>query len=99
MNKKGQGLPLNTIVIAALVIIVLVFLILIFTGRLGDFGLKLDDTSETCKGTIKYGTDVYTLKEVKAGSCSGTTLREFERPTKEANNVCCGTKQAATNSE
>jgi uncharacterized membrane protein YqiK len=37
-GKKGQGLPLNTIIIAIIVIVVLVVIILIFTGQLGDFG-------------------------------------------------------------
>ena len=36
-NKKGQGLPLNTIIIAIIVIVVLVIIILIFTGQLGTF--------------------------------------------------------------
>jgi len=35
--KRGQGLPLNTIIIAAIVLIVLVIIILIFTGRIGGF--------------------------------------------------------------
>jgi Na+-driven multidrug efflux pump len=37
MDKRGQGLTLNTIVIAALVLIVLIVLILIFTGNLTNF--------------------------------------------------------------
>ena len=37
MNKKAQGLSLNTVVIAAIVLIVLVVLIGIFTGSLGRF--------------------------------------------------------------
>ena len=37
MNKKAQGLSLNTVVIAAIVLIVLVVLIGIFTGSLGQF--------------------------------------------------------------
>ena len=36
-NKKGQGLPLNTIIIAILVIVVLVVIILMFTGQMGNF--------------------------------------------------------------
>jgi len=41
-SKRGQGLPLNTIVIAAIVLIVLVVLVMIFTGSMGGFvkGLK-----------------------------------------------------------
>lgn len=37
MRKKAQGMPLRTIVIAALVLIVLIVLIIIFTGRAGFF--------------------------------------------------------------
>ena len=43
-SKRGQGLPLNTIVIAAIVLVVLVVLVMIFTGSMGGFvkGLKKD---------------------------------------------------------
>lgn len=37
LNKKGQGLPLNTIIIAIIVIVALVVIILIFTGNLVNF--------------------------------------------------------------
>ena len=45
--KKGQGLSLNTIIIAAIVLIVLVVLWAIFTGRMGAFaeGVKKQDTA------------------------------------------------------
>ena len=36
-DKKGQGLSLNVIIIAAIVLIVLVVLWAIFTGRMGTF--------------------------------------------------------------
>lgn len=35
--KRGQGLPITTIIIAILVLIVLVVLILIFTGKIGEW--------------------------------------------------------------
>ncbi len=35
--RKGQGLSLNTIIIAAIVLIVLIVLWAIFTGRMGSF--------------------------------------------------------------
>ncbi len=43
--KKGQGLSLNTIIIAAIVLIVLVVLWAIFTGRMGVFtkGIQEED--------------------------------------------------------
>ena len=43
MASKGQGLTLETIVIAALVVIVLVVLILIFTGNIGIFSSTVSD--------------------------------------------------------
>lgn len=43
-NKKAQGMPLNVIVIAAIVLIVLVVLIAIFSGRIVQFGESVDKT-------------------------------------------------------
>ncbi|HLC66646.1 MAG TPA: hypothetical protein VJK52_03320 [Candidatus Nanoarchaeia archaeon] len=41
MEKKAQGISINTIIIAAIALIVLVVLVAIFTGRMGDFGRRL----------------------------------------------------------
>ena len=75
MNKSGQGLPITTIIIAALALIVLVVIILIFYGKIQIFGGEL--VSCTGKGgfctsqascasgaqtTIK-GTDCLTIQE------------------------------------
>jgi len=43
--KKGQGLSLNVVIIAAILIIVLFVLIMIFTGRIGDFGKDIGSCS------------------------------------------------------
>ena len=37
MNKKGQSISINTIIVAAIALAVLVVLFMIFTGRLGLF--------------------------------------------------------------
>lgn len=47
MNKKGQGISINTIIIAAIALAVLVVLFAIFTGRLGSFSKGVQDT-DTC---------------------------------------------------
>ena len=47
MNKKGQGISINVIIIAAIGLAVLVVLFAIFTGRLGIFTKTLKDT-DTC---------------------------------------------------
>ncbi len=44
--KKGQGLPMNTIVIAAIVLIVMVVLIYIFVGGMSQTTTKLGSCAE-----------------------------------------------------
>ena len=41
--KKGQGLTMDIIIIAAISLVVLVVLIAIFTGRLGKFTAEIKD--------------------------------------------------------
>lgn len=47
MNKKGQGLSITTIIVAAIALIVLVVLVAIFTGRIGMFSSGVDDASSS----------------------------------------------------
>ena len=56
-NKKGQGLSLTTIIVAALALIVLVVLVMVFTGRIGTFerGLSDEGKVELVKMRIQYG--------------------------------------------
>ena len=48
LSKRGQGLSLNVIIIAALALIVLVVLVVIFTGRIGVFqsGVSKESNAE-----------------------------------------------------
>ena len=57
LNKKGQGLSLTTIIVAALALIVLVVLVMVFTGRIGIFTGGLDKASqaELVQMQINYG--------------------------------------------
>ena len=51
MNKRGQSISINTIIIAAIALAVLVVLFAIFTGRLNLFstGVKaVTDCKQTC---------------------------------------------------
>ena len=74
--KKGQGLSLNVIIVAAIVLIVLVVLWAIFTGRMGLFAQGLAQAEQKCN-------EVCTA----AGySVSGTGL-ENEADCKDANEV------------
>jgi len=51
--KKGQGLSLNTIIIAAIVLIVLIVLWSIFTGRIGGFSKELTVCRGTCSSNCE----------------------------------------------
>lgn len=60
LDKKGQGLSLNVIIIAAIALIVLVVLVVIFTGRTADTDQKIEDIAGETKlqlqaMKIKYG--------------------------------------------
>ncbi len=53
MNRKAQGISLETIIVAAIVLIVLVVLWAIFTGRLQLFNRSIDEGTKdnTCQKT------------------------------------------------
>ena len=68
MNKKAQGLSLNTIIIAALVIMVLIILGLVFMGRMGTFGQKQDSCigkGGTCRTECAEGE----MQSLLGGDC------------------------------
>lgn len=44
--KKGQGLSITTIVVAAIALLVLVVLVAVFTGRIGGFSKAVADCSQ-----------------------------------------------------
>jgi len=47
MNKQGQGLSLNVIIIAAIALVVMVILITIFVGKTGDFAGKVGEEADS----------------------------------------------------
>lgn len=49
--KKGQGLPISTIILAALGLVVLIVLFALVTGRLGILGRELTECPGACLGT------------------------------------------------
>jgi hypothetical protein len=57
MDKKGQGLSLNVIIVAALALIVLVVLVVVFTGRIAIFTEGVGGESKAKMDTLKpfYG--------------------------------------------
>ena len=73
-SKKGQGLPLNTIVIAILVIIVLVVVIMMFSGSVGESG----ETFSACE----------TKGGICVNSCGGDSI-SLHSECPEDGDVCC----------
>ena len=67
--RKAQGLPITTIIIAALALVVLVVLFAIFTGRLTIFGRGISECPGICVG--KW-------------SESGATTNAVNEPVKDA---------------
>lgn len=57
LNKKGQGLSLDVIIIAAIALVVLVLLVAIFTGRIAIFQKLLGTEANTELNALKafYG--------------------------------------------
>lgn len=49
-NKKGQGISINTIIIAIIALVVLVLLIAIFTGKMGQWVGGLSEGEEKAYG-------------------------------------------------
>ena len=66
VNKKGQGLSLNVIIVAAIALIVLVVLIAIFAGRAGAFDKKVSDQAS----------QELTVMKTFYGSCHPTGVSE-----------------------
>ena len=75
MTKKGQGISINTIIIAAIGLAVLVVLFAIFTGRLGGFtkGVTETDTcAQKCSAlNLRKGSDVSFATECSVQTIAG----------------------------
>lgn len=52
MSKRGQGLPLNTIILAILALLVLVFVVLFATGAFGTLFGQTQDVAEATETSI-----------------------------------------------
>jgi len=104
-NKKAQGLPLNTIVLAILVIIVLLVIIVFFTSKMGDTSKSLDQNAQIAKCSTKNVaiaalgfTDAQYSDDAKSCSNLGDNYKPISviPSNKDANNavigICCGTK-------
>ena len=94
---KGQGLPITTIVIAALALLVLVILFAITTGRLSIFAGAVNECPGVCKlasppttlsGVLEAGTNCTDFeKEMTGKYIAGQNLKSADKPI--VCKVCC----------
>ena len=84
--KKGQGISLNVIIIAAIALIVLVVLVMIFTGRMKLFGEGLSGTEISCIND--RGGQVRTVSDGCLPGYHAETYRKFSDVT-DTNSICC----------
>ncbi|MEK6984475.1 MAG: hypothetical protein AABX33_07920 [Nanoarchaeota archaeon] len=70
MNKKGQSISINTIIIAAIALAVLVVLFLIFTGRLNLFSVGLNKAA-SCQQACEAAGYKSSNPIPETDSCSG----------------------------
>jgi len=77
MDKRGQSLPITTIIIAALALIVLVVIILIFYGKIQVFGGEL----VSCTGKGGFCTSQKSCARGAQTTIKGTDCPEGQ--------ICC----------
>ncbi len=84
-NKKGQGISINAIIIAAIALIVLVVLVAIFTGKLSDWVGSITGISGDGKKTCSDQLGTFEQQEV-CGTKNGIVLNSKDR---EGGKICC----------
>ncbi len=85
MDKKGQGISINVIIIAVLALVVLVVLVAIFTGRIALFE----------KGVSKEASAKLISLKVQYGDCHPTAAQETSFKNEFAQAESDAAKQAA----
>lgn len=73
MNKKGQSISINTIIVAAIALAVLVVLFMIFTGRLGLFTKGIGEATnceQACKSAGYSRSDSIAETASTSADCS-----------------------------
>ena len=105
MDKRGQGLPLNVIVIAIIVVVALVVLLAFFLGAFGNLGSRAGTTAGTALEGTELGLAVASCEnlcnQAKAlpnalKPQSAYCTKEFNVGTKDSPDIKkCGSKSLA----
>lgn len=92
---KGQGLPISTIIIAALGIIVLVVIGAIFSGQIRKFGQASNECPGTCVRSdgqpplYRQATECQGFETEVGGTTFPRGLPKIEDPAKQQCQKCC----------
>ena len=91
MNKKGQSISINTIIVAAIGLAVLVVLFLVFTGRMNIFNIGIQQVTDCSQGCTAAG---YSQGATATGPdfdiCgTGTLLRGYNVVENGVKKKCC----------
>lgn len=89
MNKKGQSISINTIIIAAIALAVLVVLFAIFTGRIGGFTRGVTDTDTCAQKCIALNLQKIRDLNVQGQDCNPTEQKISGSYTDGKYGCCC----------
>ncbi len=90
MQKKGQSISINTIIVAAIALAVLVVLFAIFTGRIGGFTKGVQDT-DTCSQKCSSLSLRKQPDALSASDCAGQIIAgKYSDVPDPARQCCCG---------
>lgn len=93
LTKKGQGISINTIIIAAIALAVLVVLFAIFTGRLGLFSKgvqEIDSCAQKCKSINMGFAGGFTSEPTVGNECNNAPGQIYISGSyKEGKYGCC----------
>jgi len=98
MNSKGQGLSMNTIILAALGLIVLVVLVAVFTGETGDVRVSLGQATDNaqcvshCQLSTQFTTGKFIPEDQKCETTLGDKWTDGGLLGNEQEVCCCLTK-------
>jgi len=88
--KKGQGLSITTIVVAAIALLVLVVLVAVFTGRIGGFSKAVASCEQKGGTCTNVDLDDYSKVPLGAKCVKDSETRYFGKTNCDANNqICC----------
>lgn len=80
-NKKGQGMPVNVIIIAVLALLVMVIVAFVFTGKFAEFSKRINDCEAVAGNACEYS--------CAEGYTQDSSRKCFEGNKVDTSKVCC----------